>query len=195
MLCVSIQVANLLSVLWDSLLFLDDLSASTNSIMELMGTLLLSFSSNHLSSTLPSSPSATSHTSRYTSAELVSLVPRLWPFLGHNIASVRRSSLQALSTLLMINGGQSYSDAQPVSPVGKKEGSTTMVPHTAWLPELLQPLICQVFQRFVLEGDEENRKILHQVSRRDTLIKLFSTIKYVNSGYYFLVHNHCGYVQ
>ncbi len=95
----------------------------------------------------------------------------------------------------MINGGQSHSDAQPVSPVGKKEGSTTMVPHTAWLPELLQPLICQVFQRFVLEGDEENRKILHQVSRRDTLIKLFSTIKYVNSGYYFLVHNHCGYVQ
>ena len=144
----------MLSVLWDSLLDLDDLSASTNSIMELMGT-LLSFSHS-------SSASSTSHSS---SVELINLVPRLWPFLGHNINSVRRSSLQALVTLLSLgdvstsNGPQTEATSTALSAEGVMSKSSE-----AWLSVLLQPLLCQIFQRFLLEGGQENRKLLYQVS-------------------------------
>jgi len=144
-------VPGLLAVLWDSLLHLDDLSASTNSIMELMGT-LLSFS---YSST--SSDNSTSHSN---SAALGKLVPRLWPFLGHNISSVRRSSLQAIMTLLTLDKKEATSSGSSSDPVqsGSGEGEGK-----AWLVHLLQPFLCQIFQRFLLEGKQENRKLLQEV--------------------------------
>ena len=33
----------------------------------------------------------------------------------------------------------------------------------SWLQGLLQPLLCQIFQRFLLEGDAENRELLFTV--------------------------------
>ncbi|MEE6485729.1 hypothetical protein FKM82_014380 [Ascaphus truei] len=78
------QVPFILCTLWDALLELDDLTASTNSIMILLSSLLM-----------------------YTQVQqcniqqsLTILVPRVWPFLRHSISSVRRAALETLCTLL-----------------------------------------------------------------------------------------------
>ncbi|TNN37598.1 TATA-binding protein-associated factor 172 [Liparis tanakae] len=67
----------IVNTLWDALLDLDDLTASTNSIMTLLSSLLT-----------------------YTQQSLTVLVPRVWPFLRHTISSVRRAALETLFTLL-----------------------------------------------------------------------------------------------
>ncbi|XP_053306351.1 TATA-binding protein-associated factor 172 isoform X2 [Spea bombifrons] len=78
------QVPFILSTLWDALLELDDLTASTNSIMTLLSSLLM-----------------------YTQVQqcdlqqsLTILVPRVWLFLRHTISSVRKAALETLYTLL-----------------------------------------------------------------------------------------------
>ncbi|XP_032409207.1 TATA-binding protein-associated factor 172 [Xiphophorus hellerii] len=78
------KVPFIVNTLWDALLDLDDLTASTNSIMTLL-SLLLTFP--HV---------------RQCSMEqsLTVLVPRVWPFLRHTISSVRKAALETLYTLL-----------------------------------------------------------------------------------------------
>ncbi|XP_063291293.1 TATA-binding protein-associated factor 172 isoform X1 [Pelobates fuscus] len=78
------QVPSILSTLWDALLELDDLTASTNSIMTLLSSLL----------TYPQVQQCNIQQS------LTILVPRVWPFLRHTISSVRRAALETLYTLL-----------------------------------------------------------------------------------------------
>ncbi|XP_075699357.1 TATA-binding protein-associated factor 172 isoform X1 [Rhinoderma darwinii] len=78
------QVPFILSTLWDSLLELDDLTASTNSIMTLLSSLL----------TYPQVQQCNIQQS------LTILVPRVWPFLRHTISSVRKAALETLCTLL-----------------------------------------------------------------------------------------------
>ena len=82
---VIFQVPNFLSILWDILLELDDLTASTNSVMILLSSLITITTE---SSELPAL------------TELQDLVPRLWPFFKHNISSVRLSSLKTLKILI-----------------------------------------------------------------------------------------------
>uniref|UniRef100_A0A1W7R9G5 TATA-binding protein-associated factor 172 n=1 Tax=Hadrurus spadix TaxID=141984 RepID=A0A1W7R9G5_9SCOR len=77
------KVPYIVSSLWDALLDLDDLTASTSSILMLLSSLL---SYPHLSNSA-------------TMASLAELVPRLWPFLSHSSSGVRKSVLQALVTL------------------------------------------------------------------------------------------------
>ena len=129
------QVTQLVHILWDSLLNLDDLSSSTNSIVDLLCTLL--------SSTSPTSSQVT------VGSGWSELVPRLWPFLSHAIGSVRSSCLRAVLTLLQ-----------------REEGGRGMVEpgeQVLWLRPLLQALLCHAFQRLVLEGEEGNRDLLHEV--------------------------------
>lgn len=78
------QVPFIISTLWDALLELDDLTASTNSIMTLLSSLL----------TYPQVQQCNVQQS------LTILVPRVWPFLRHTISSVRRAALETLCTLL-----------------------------------------------------------------------------------------------
>uniref|UniRef100_A0A7M5XDP0 Mot1 central domain-containing protein n=1 Tax=Clytia hemisphaerica TaxID=252671 RepID=A0A7M5XDP0_9CNID len=79
------EIPNMLTILWDILLELDDLTASTNSVMMLLSSLItITTNSNDL-------PAMT---------ELNELVPRLWPFFRHNISSVRLSSLKTLDILI-----------------------------------------------------------------------------------------------
>ncbi|XP_071987194.1 TATA-binding protein-associated factor 172 isoform X2 [Engystomops pustulosus] len=78
------QVPFILSTLWDALLELDDLTASTNSIMTLLSSLL----------TYPQVQQCNIQQS------LTILVPRVWPFLRHSISSVRKAALETLCTLL-----------------------------------------------------------------------------------------------
>uniref|UniRef100_A0A8C5MZY2 B-TFIID TATA-box binding protein associated factor 1 n=1 Tax=Leptobrachium leishanense TaxID=445787 RepID=A0A8C5MZY2_9ANUR len=78
------QVPFILSTLWDALQELDDLTASTNSIMTLLSSLL----------TYPQVQQCNIQQS------LTVLVPRVWPFLRHTISSVRKAALETLHTLL-----------------------------------------------------------------------------------------------
>ncbi|OCT71624.1 TATA-binding protein-associated factor 172 [Xenopus laevis] len=78
------QVPFIISTLWDALLELDDLTASTNSIMTLLSSLLM----------YPQVQQCNVQQS------LTVLVPRVWPFLRHTISSVRKAALETLCTLL-----------------------------------------------------------------------------------------------
>uniref|UniRef100_A0A8D0GH04 B-TFIID TATA-box binding protein associated factor 1 n=1 Tax=Sphenodon punctatus TaxID=8508 RepID=A0A8D0GH04_SPHPU len=78
------KVPFILNTLWDALLELDDLTASTNSIMTLLSSLL----------TYPQVQKCGIQHS------LTVLVPRVWPFLHHTISSVRKAALETLFTLL-----------------------------------------------------------------------------------------------
>uniref|UniRef100_A0A8C4F195 BTAF1 RNA polymerase II, B-TFIID transcription factor-associated n=1 Tax=Dicentrarchus labrax TaxID=13489 RepID=A0A8C4F195_DICLA len=78
------KVPFIVNTLWDALLDLDDLTASTNSIMTLLSSLL----------TYPQVRQCSIQQS------LTVLVPRVWPFLRHTISSVRRAALETLFTLL-----------------------------------------------------------------------------------------------
>ncbi|XP_029963411.1 TATA-binding protein-associated factor 172-like isoform X1 [Salarias fasciatus] len=78
------RVPFIVNTLWDALLDLDDLTASTNSIMTLLSSLL----------TYPQVRQCSMQQS------LTVLVPRVWPFLRHTISSVRRAALETLFTLL-----------------------------------------------------------------------------------------------
>ncbi|XP_071378280.1 TATA-binding protein-associated factor 172 isoform X1 [Centroberyx affinis] len=78
------KIPFIVNTLWDALLELDDLTASTNSIMTLLSSLL----------TYPQVRQCSMQQS------LTVLVPRVWPFLRHTISSVRRAALETLFTLL-----------------------------------------------------------------------------------------------
>lgn len=77
------------------------------------------------------------------SRPLPELVPRLWPFLRHSIASVRHSALQTFHTLLTLP-----EDQQSVQP---------------WLPFILQDALRHIFQRSLLEEKPNITKILEKV--------------------------------
>lgn len=78
-----------MGILWDSLLELDELSASTNSIMELLSILVVVLGDKTIASGAQS-----------LIGSMNTLVTRLWPFLSHNISSVRQSCVKTLLTIL-----------------------------------------------------------------------------------------------
>lgn len=86
----SCQVQEVLVTLWDTLVELDDLTASTNSVMMLLARIL-------------SRPSVALQGTGGKDSSLTELVPRLWPFFRHNIKSVRLAALETLKTLLVGN--------------------------------------------------------------------------------------------
>ena len=137
-------MSELVQILWDSLLDLDDLSASTNSIMELLSTIL--------SQDTPT----TGHAPLLRPDNLTTLVPRLWPFLSHLIISVRLSSLKALHTIL------NYSGYTPPLTDGVDNELAGVKGHE-WLRDMLGSMLHQVLQRLVLEGNERARELAHQV--------------------------------
>ncbi|CAH1794395.1 unnamed protein product [Owenia fusiformis] len=117
------EVPKLILCLWDILLDLDDLTASTNSVMTLLSALL----SKPLQSTSSLS-------------NLQDLVPRLWPFLRHNISSVRRASLDTLHTILCQSGNTSD-----------------------WLPPILLDTLRHIYQRALLEYNDSLLEHIYKV--------------------------------
>ena len=178
------QLTELLQILWDSLLDLDDLSASTNSIMELLCILLSCNPSVINSTTATDMQTSTTVQATFLQQSMATFVPRLWPFLSHTISSVRSSCLKVILTLLKNSnedliknegegggiegregeeggGGGEGGDAG-----GKEEGGGGGFGSgcLGWLRENLQGMLCQTFQRFALEGEENIRGLVHQVS-------------------------------
>ncbi|KAK2530509.1 Btaf1 [Columba guinea] len=92
------KVPFILNTLWDALLELDDLTASTNSIMILLSSLL----------TYPQVRKCSIQQS------LTVLVPRVWPFLHHTISSVRKAALETLFTLLSTQDQSSSTWLTPI---------------------------------------------------------------------------------
>ena len=72
-------------ILWNALLNLDDLSASTSTIMELLYTLM---------------SRGRAGDSHLSDKEYIELIPRLFPFLSHSISSVRTSCLCTLKKIV-----------------------------------------------------------------------------------------------
>ena len=93
------QMPRILSILWDTLEDLDDLTASTNSVMSLLAEFYSYTSTSEATSVMLSE---FSDFEEFDGHPLSRLVPRLWPFFRHNIASVRASTLTTLHKLLNI---------------------------------------------------------------------------------------------
>ncbi|MBN3290028.1 BTAF1 factor, partial [Polypterus senegalus] len=119
------KVPFIVNTLWDALLELDDLTASTNSIMTLLSSLLAYPQVRQCSIQL----------------SLTILVPRVWPFLHHTIASVRKAALETLYTLL------------------SKENHNCAV----WLTPILQEMLRHIFQSCILESNQEILDLIQKV--------------------------------
>eukprot|EP00052_Salpingoeca_macrocollata_P027428 m.260540 g.260540 ORF g.260540 m.260540 type:complete len:1806 (-) comp22741_c1_seq1:25-5442(-) len=79
-------VGGILESLWSALLELDDLTASTGSVLRLLATML--------------SQDVPAVRDTMTQAALENLAPRLWPFFRHTLSSVRMAVLDALRQLV-----------------------------------------------------------------------------------------------
>lgn len=82
------KVPLVIAFLWEALLDLDDLSSSTGDLLMLLSS-LLTFKGLEMQHNLLA----------YDDKELVTLIPRLWPFLSHSLSSVRKSVLDSLLIL------------------------------------------------------------------------------------------------
>uniref|UniRef100_A0A8C2D455 BTAF1 RNA polymerase II, B-TFIID transcription factor-associated n=1 Tax=Cyprinus carpio TaxID=7962 RepID=A0A8C2D455_CYPCA len=119
------KVPFIVDTLWNALLELDDLTASTNSIMTLLSSLL----------SYPQVRQCSTHQS------LTVLVPRVWPFLRHTIASVRRAALETLFTLL-----------------SKDDQSCAL-----WLNPIMQDMLRHIFQSCIMESNQEILELIQKV--------------------------------
>ncbi|XP_064478043.1 TATA-binding protein-associated factor 172-like [Ornithodoros turicata] len=160
------EVPRVIGTLWDSLLDLDDLTSSTSSILTLLAS-LLSYSLVQASNQDPSHivQLAQSH-------PLQSCVPRLWPFLGHNAAIVRKSVLESLLILT------SKSSPQPPD---------------EWLPAVLSDLLRLLFQHCLIESNTDVLCLIFRVWQQvlegaplDAI--LISACPYLSSWLCLLMH-------
>ncbi|GER39629.1 TATA-binding protein-associated factor, partial [Striga asiatica] len=144
---------SIVMLLWDILLDLDDLSPSTSSVMNLLAEI---YSQEQMIpktlGTLGSKESAVlnhgySHSDYLkegmSSLEnpymLSTLAPRLWPFMRHNISSVRLSAIRTLERLLEAGYRRSVSD----------------VSSSLWPSFIVGDTLRIVFQNLLLESNEE----------------------------------------
>ncbi|MGH0116970.1 UNVERIFIED_CONTAM: hypothetical protein FKN15_026664, partial [Acipenser sinensis] len=129
----AIKVPFIVNTLWDALLELDDLTASTNSIMTLLSSLLMYPQIRQCSMPIK--------LWLFIQQSLTVLVPRVWPFLRHTISSVRKAALETLFTLL-----------------SKEDQSCA-----AWLTPILQDLLRHIFQSCILESSQEILDLIQRV--------------------------------
>ncbi|KAJ8037888.1 hypothetical protein HOLleu_18825 [Holothuria leucospilota] len=143
------QVPPILVILWDTLLYLDDLTASTSSIMMLLASLLSEWKTQNDSSlpgetSLPGNTNLPGNSSNPITGNLTELVPRLWPFLSHNSTSVRKA---VLNTLLALLGS----------------GTQQRISNSSWLLSLLPDALRHIYQRCILETSSEIIAIIEKV--------------------------------
>jgi hypothetical protein len=104
--------AHLLRLLWDSLLVLEDLSPATGSIMALLTELYSRQAAEAprrgvgLDGVGGEGDSGWSRARVEGEGALGELAPRLWPFLRHGLASVRRAALRCFGALVRRRGSE-----------------------------------------------------------------------------------------
>lgn len=139
------RIPELLSILWNDLLDLDDLSASTASLLRTLSRIYeladedavdgknrAIFLVIHERDDGEDSDGSDVKTSRVL--ELEDLVPRLWPFFRHNSIAVRRAAIVAFRSLLS----------------WKRKEETLR-----WLRKLCGSVLDRVFRNVLLESDKE----------------------------------------
>ncbi|KAJ7534695.1 hypothetical protein O6H91_13G105700 [Diphasiastrum complanatum] len=143
----SYHVDTILMLLWDILLDLDDLSPSTSSVMHLLAELYSQ------SEVVPRTLGLKCSNERplFDLNEVVqiedpiddpfilsNLAPRLWPFMRHNIASVRHAAIRTLERLLEAGSQKLLHDET----------------QTFWAVPILGDALRIVFQNLLMENDE-----------------------------------------
>eukprot|EP00178_Gracilaria_changii_P024636 TRINITY_DN743_c0_g3_i1.p1 TRINITY_DN743_c0_g3~~TRINITY_DN743_c0_g3_i1.p1 ORF type:complete len:1880 (+),score=256.54 TRINITY_DN743_c0_g3_i1:2357-7996(+) len=147
------KVPNLVTILWEALLDLDDISASTSSVFRLLSKLesfpvpdgysflwlqpdqLLDVydSDNDTAQELSNdNPKKASH--EEISRTMTELVPRLWPFLRHSSRNVRRAAISLLQTLT-----QGFGDDELL----------------LWIQPLCGDLFMRLFRNILLETEDD----------------------------------------
>ena len=144
------RMPSMMLTLWETLQQLDDITASTSAILNLLAK---------LHSLLPSS--ILDATGGSTSA-LADLVPRLWPFMSHTSSGVRLSTLSCLHSLLR----------NPSSPTegGQPQGASA---EFGWLVVVLADLTRFVLQILLLDDVDAVRARASEVW--DQIPRLLST--------------------
>ncbi|CAM6099985.1 unnamed protein product [Calypogeia fissa] len=144
-------VTIILLSLWDILLDLDDLSPSTSSVMHLLAELysqpgVVSKTVMEKAPLLDLNESADDAGLDARDAcsgddpfLLATLAPRLWPFMRHNITSVRHAAIRTLERLLEAGNQGNLDDCQ--------KGNF-------WAARILGESLRLVFQNLLLESDE-----------------------------------------
>lgn len=154
------KVPVVIAFLWEALLDLDELSSSTGDLLMLLSS-LLTFKGLEMKHNLLA----------YDDNQLVTLIPRLWPFLSHSLSSVRKSVLDSLMILC-----EKSSDA--------------------WLTTtLLSDALRLLFQRSLIENVTLILNQLHKLwlnlllkANYEKLIK--STCLYVPGWIILMMHSH-----
>lgn len=112
------DMPSLLQTLWNTLLNLDDLTASTALVMDLLAKL-------YTNPRIQQMHVAESDLGQAYRLQVV--VPRLWPFFRHSLASVRTAVLRTIHTLLQLDNV------------------------TEWVPYVIEPMARLGYQNLLLE--------------------------------------------
>ena len=157
------QVPGLVTTLWDALLDLDDISASTSSVLRLLSEItkhpphtdcnLLWLDPEALKEDFDEDEEEAiglngkrDHMKVDTmSATLLEIVPRLWPFLRHNSKSVRRAAIELLETLT-----KNFDDDELLT----------------WVVPLFSDLVSRLFRNILLEPENDTLEISQRVWKR-----------------------------
>ncbi|KAI1296806.1 TATA-binding protein-associated factor [Halotydeus destructor] len=147
------KVSQVVNYLWDALLEIDDLTSSTSNILILLSS-LLSFDNKSADK-----------------KRLKELVPRLWPFLSHNLSLVRRSVLDAFLMLLKTSPEVNTVD---------------------WLDEdILKSALSLIYQRSLIETNESILESLYdcweQIVSKSQQDLLFNTTAQLITGWICLM--------
>jgi TATA-binding protein-associated factor len=129
------EIKPVVNILWNALLDLDDLTASTTSVMNLLSALLTKQSEE-----TPLKKEVTNENIDAVDDESKDrLMTRVFPFLKHGNCSVRKSALNVMQTLM---------------------GSADL---SEWLKLVQSNQLSHVYQSIVTESDDKNRELAIQV--------------------------------
>lgn len=148
------SVPRLVSNLWEALLDLDDICASTCSIMKLLSelsacpvpsgfnSLWLEPSSSGADSDLDGTSENIVNDRTSVHSEIVELVPRLWPFFRHNSKAVRRAAVNVLHTIIK---------------------NFTEIEFAHWLLPITSDLFTRLYRNILFETEPETLSVSQQI--------------------------------
>lgn len=159
--CMSDSVPGLVTTLWDALLDLDDISASTSSVLRLLSEitaqpvpagchpLWLDPSALNEDSDIEDESAENGKpdeaSSRNVASVLTELVPRLWPFFRHSSKTVRRAALNLLETIT-----NAFNDDELLT----------------WIHPIFSDLASRLFKNILLETEIDTMESSYRVWMR-----------------------------
>lgn len=141
------RIEQLLSILWNSLLELDELSASTASVLKLIARV---YESAEDDDTRYKMLTVRAHDEDEDEMDdvpldMATLAPRLWPFFRHHAVKVRRAAIETFLSIVC----------------AERRAETLQ-----WLRVVCGGTLDHVFRNILLESDEKALKTSHKVWAR-----------------------------